>query len=190
FVTEGKGINVKVAENGLKINNFKHSTKDESIIVTPTNLTFEQQKGVNIWIAGLLNGVRQQFGFKGQNIVTVNSIKYANTVAENYWDKWAHDLTALEKAEKSIGGVTMSSESIGWGYIPRGETTLDNLKNGIYNSLLSMIFDDAHSNWGHARQLTGMYVNNSNDYFGFSVDKNSIVHFENYEPMRADNSEL
>ena len=140
------------------------------------------------------NDVRKQAGVNNRNVVNENSLKYAKVIADNYWDKWDHDKTALELGENAIGGTSFSQESISRGYVPVKETTIDAVKQGIYNAMLDMIFDDAHSRWGHAAQLTGMGLLSFGDpdeiYFGFSIDKNGILHFENYEPMKADNSEL
>lgn len=40
------------------------------------------------------------------------------------------------------------SESIARRYVSFGESNLDSVKEGIYRSILGMIFNDASSGWG------------------------------------------
>src|SRR5699024_11074381 len=171
-----------IADKGFKINSYKHNEEDQKVMVDPLHLTDEQQKELTLWVAGILNGVRQQFGFTGKNIVTDNSLKYAKVVADNYWDKFDHDTSALEKAEEAIGGgVWYSTEAIDLGYIPNETVSMDTLKESVYNSMLGMIFDDAGANWGHTAHLTGARVNGNSIRFGFSIDKNGVTHYESYQ---------
>ncbi|MSE06658.1 hypothetical protein GKC34_13205, partial [Lactobacillus salivarius] len=57
---------------------------------------------------------------------------------------------------------------------------------------MKLILDDGDSNWGHAAQLTGMGLLSFGDpdeiYFGFSIDRNGVLHYENYEPSKIDSS--
>src|SRR5699024_8872760 len=188
-----------IADKGFKINSYKNNEKEQTVMVETLHitsaqqkaekgmihqlhLTNEQQKDLTLWVACILNGVRQQFGFTGKNIVTDNSLKYAKVVADNYWDKFDHDTSALEKAEEAIGGgVWYSTEAIDLGYIPNETVSMDTLKESVYNSMLGMIFDDAGANWGHTAHLTGARVNGNSIRFGFSIDKNGVTHYESYQ---------
>ncbi|MSE08750.1 SEC10/PgrA surface exclusion domain-containing protein, partial [Lactobacillus salivarius] len=180
------------SEDGYKLNNFKHSEKDKEITLNPTKLTAEQQRDLTLWIAQVLNTARESAGVNNRNVVTDDSLKYAKVIADNYWDKFDHDTSALEKRENAIGGVSFSQESISLGYVSDETITLDELKEAIYSSILDMIFDDGDSNWGHAAQLTGMGLLSFGDpdeiYFGFSIDRNGVLHYENYEPSKIDSS--
>ena len=115
-------------DKGYALNKFKHSEADKKVTVNPTNLTAEQQKELTLWIAGILNDVRKQAGVNNRNVVNENSLKYAKVIADNYWDKWDHDKTALELGENAIGGTSFSQESISRGYVPVKETTIDAVK--------------------------------------------------------------
>ena len=187
---EGYQDSDEAALTGLDINHYKDIEADKNVTVDPLHLTNEQQKELTLWIASILNGAHKQLGdkvgYKNMNVVTADSLNYAKIVADNYWDKFDHDLSALKKAQDSVGGTQFRSESIGWGYIPTGTTSLNDLKRGVYNFMLSMIFEDADSDWGHAQQLLGFDLASVGDpaenYFGFSIDKNGILHFENYVP--------
>lgn len=182
----------EAALSGLNINHYKDVESDKNITVDPLNLTNEQQRELTVWIASILNGTHKQLGYNNMNVVTDSSLNYAKVVADNYWNKFDHDLSALKKAQDSVGGTQFRSESIGWGYIPTATTNLNDLKRGIYNCMLDMIFDDADSGWGHAQQLLGIdlatFGDPAENYLGFSIDKNGILHFENYVPARSDTS--
>lgn len=183
----------EAAYSGLNINHYKDNETDKQITVDPLHLTAEQQKELTIWIAGILNSAHKQLGFNNMNVVDDNSLKFAQVVADNYWDKFDHDISALDKAAEAVGGVQFRSESIGQGYIPTGVTNMNDLKRGIYNCMLDMIFNDAASGWGHAQQLLGIDLASFGDpaenFLGFSIDKNGILHFENYTPRYIDSSE-
>lgn len=192
YVNENQGINTDVADKGLEINSYKHSKEDENISVDSLNMTVEQQRELSIWIAGLLNPIHEQFGYANRDIVTDDSLKYAKIVADNYWNKFDHDRGALDKAADFVGGTPFSAESISLGYIPTTITNMDVIKQGIYETIVDMLFDDAHSNWGHAAQLIGLDQANLGDYkdswFGFAISKAGIIHLENYVPYNTDNS--
>ncbi len=52
-----------------------------------------------------------------------------------------------------------------------------------------MIFDDAHSHWGHAQHLVGFRGRDDQySHFGFDIDINGITHYETYMPEKEDNN--
>ena len=200
---------------GMLINKYKHNDADKLVKVNPAHLTDEQQKELTLWVAGLLNPIRKGFTIKYSDgttkeiesfeTVTDKSLEYARNVAK-YYDanavngeiNWDHDENALDKAEKELNNGLMHSESIGM--IDSTITDMDSLKEQIYNNILSMLFNDAGSNEGHAAQLLGYYpeteINGvtlssaAKDYFGMSISSSPIkgwewgnyimLHFENY----------
>lgn len=188
-------------EDAYAMNQFKHSKADQAVKVDPYHLTTEQQKELTLWITDLLNPLHDQLGFN-RFTVTADSLNFAKTVADNYWDTYDHDETAIKKGEDSVGGTHFSGEALGalgvdsYTFNPnQKEFTLDEIKEAIWNNMMMMLFDDGHSNWGHAALLTGIQNrdfsgDDATSYFGFAITENSYLLFENYSISHVDDSEV
>ncbi|QLL78808.1 SEC10/PgrA surface exclusion domain-containing protein [Ligilactobacillus saerimneri] len=108
----------------------------------------------------------------------------------------------MKKGEDSVGGTHFSGEALGalgvgsYTFNPnQKEFTLDEIKEAIWNNIMMMLFDDGHSNWGHASLLTGIQNSNfsgddATSYFGFAITENSYLLFENYSISHVDDSEV
>lgn len=175
---------IELRENIAKLNKFKPNKNDQMITVDPTNLTDDQLKELNIWIVNMLNQIPSQLGFDTHYVLTPESINYAKIVAENAQTAgFNHSNSALKAGAEYINGANDQMESIAQGY--QKQSSLNTLKSYIYEALITMLFKDAQSNWGHAKHLTteNMYHRNQKEiYFGFAIDKNGILRFETFTP--------
>ena len=162
--------------------NTYHPSKADDYQVDPTNLTAAQQKELNVWVASIINPIRQQLG---NSIMHVNqsAIDFANAVAAGYdADKWSlwngHDVPAIEKAAAQFGldskdGNLYECAASG---MPTSPCTMNQLKAAVYDGLKQLLFFDA----AHAGSVIGYNYSNNQapSYFGLSVDKEGILHFE------------
>ena len=187
----------KIALKGYDVNHYVSNEADRQMQVIPSQLTDEQMRDLTLWTAALLNTARDEMGVKSRNIVTDKSMQFGRLVAKHYlegkgitektiWGHFAHDMQAWSTAAKETGEGYHNAESLGLGYVnrPNEKTTMDNLKRGIYRSILDMLFNDATSQWGHANHLTGMYTKEigreDDTFFGLGITTVGVNNFENY----------
>ena len=179
------GVNATAAAKGYDLNHYKNDPEAEKETVAHNadgviQLTDAQQKELTLWVAGILNDVRAQLGFKGRLVVTPLSLQYTNYIAmHSTVPTFDHDDVAIDGAGKLIPGVRMENESIG---TPFYAENMNDVKRGAYAHMLSMIFDDAASGWGHAYQLTGSdYYEIDKEYFGVSLRKDKgFIQFDSF----------
>lgn len=188
-------VNAEEAHKGLTLNHYKNdleAAKEEIKNIPNPNgegtllqLTDAQQKELTLWTANLLNGVRKQLGFKDTIVVTQASLDFAKYVATHSTvEGIKHDQTAIEEADKMIGGARQTSESLGLG----GRIlNMDDAKESIYSTILEMLFDDdvESGGWGHAFQLSGMdFQGFPSEYLGvaFRPDTNFVI-FDSFYPL-------
>lgn len=192
-------------------NIFKHSKEDEDIVIGD-RLTNEQQLELTQWTTELINPIRAQFNHPLFSI-TGGSLNFAKEVQTQYradnWNKIDHDVSGIRRAAAKYGLNSDGQyyENAGFGFlkytqymndqkVDNTKITIDNVKNSIYNSLLGMFFDDAHSAWGHAVSLSGeqvgimiknydgSYTVPSNYYFGVDVDpKQDVIHLITFNEL-------
>lgn len=194
-------INTAVVDEAYKANSYKddQEAKKEAVAHNKdgvTQLTDSQQKELTLWVAGILNDVRQQVGLKPNLVVTSGSLDHTNYIATHSTvPTFDHDTNAIDAADKLISDLSMSSESIG---TPWYAENMNDVKRGVYYHMLSMIFGDADANWGHAFQLTGdetsMLANTpgnpKSEYFGVSFRKDKgFIQFDSYTKWSVDPKE-
>ena len=158
----------------------KESKKDLATKVNINNLDYNTRKELSLFAADLINQVRKQFGTDFVKI-TEDSVRIADEVARNSKEEYGHDFKALNKVGKENG--VLLGELAGFSDDPA--TTLADLKKRIYDDVLSMLFDDAHAEWGHATSLSGVLPQNPNEgymqYTGLGFRSNptftSVIHY-------------
>ena len=129
----------------------KESKKDLATKVNINNLDYNTRKELSLFAADLINQVRKQFGTEDVK-VTEDSVCIANEVARKSTEEYGHDFKALNEVGKENG--VLLGELAGFSDDPA--TTLADVKKRIYDDILSMLFDDAHAQWGHATSLSGV----------------------------------
>ena len=160
----------------------KESKKDLATKVNINSLDYNTRKELSLFAADLINQVRKQFGTEGVK-VTEDSVRIANEVARKSTEEYGHDFKALNEVGKENG--VFLGELAGFSDDPA--TTLADIKKRIYDDVLSMLFDDAHAQWGHATSLSGVLPENKNEgymqYTGLGFRSNatftSVIHYIN-----------
>lgn len=158
----------------------KESKKDLATKVNINNLDYNTRKELSLFAADLINQVRKQFGTEDVK-VTEDSVRIANEVARKSTEEYGHDFKSLNEVGKENG--VLLGELAGFSDDPA--TTLADIKKRIYDDVLSMLFDDAHAQWGHATSLSGVLPENKNEgymqYTGLGFRSNatftSVIHY-------------
>ena len=163
-----------IAKPGRALNTYKSNEVDKKEIVDVTNLTEAQRKELSLFVANLINPIRQQFGKEPYkvNAGSVNAAqKVANAYKEDNWYAWtrSHDTNATSRALANVAN--------GWGEnlatINPNTTTMDDLKKQFHYQTVWMLFDDSHANFGHARNFL-LFENpygNHDVYLGVSTNR-------------------
>lgn len=197
--SENSDTLVDASQSLLEQNTYHSSDIDRNVHVDIKNIDDKTMAQLAVFANEMANSVRKKLGSNRTEAtaqiqaVTKQLIKYYN---DDNWDafgnKNGHDTDALHKimkeAELNGYGEEMGS-SILEGYYPfqyeeetghRDINNLDFLKFCVYNTMKSMLFDDATSRWGHAIGLSGVAekANNTNPtLMGFGIDKYGNTHF-------------
>lgn len=132
-------------------NRFKVTGKDRDVKVDVANLTPEVEREINLFTADLINQIRDAFG-RPRAIVTEDSMRIAKEVAKASKEEGDHDFEALDGVEAKNG--VLISENLG--FSANEVTNLAELKEAIYENLISMIFNDSEPKWGHALSLSSL----------------------------------
>ena len=132
-------------------NRFKVTGKDRNVKVDVANLTPEVEREINLFTADLINQIRDAFGTP-HAIVTEDSMRIAKEVAKASKLEGDHDFDALDGVEAKNG--ILISEYLG--FSANEVTNLAELKEAIYENLISMIFNDSEPKWGHALSLSSL----------------------------------
>jgi len=158
----------------------KESKKDLNTKVNINNLDYNTRKELSLFASDLINQIRKQFGTKDV-VVTEDAIRIANEVARKSTEEYGHDFKALSEVGKENG--VLLGELAGFSDDPA--TTLADIKKRIYDDILSMLFNDAHAEWGHATSLSGILPKDKNEgymqYTGLGFRSNatftSVIHY-------------
>ena len=134
---------------------FNSTKKDQNTKVDVNNLDYETRKEVTLFAADLINQIRKQFG-SAPVTVTEGSLKVAEEATKSATTGFGHDYTALNNTGQA-NGVLLSELA---GFKDESITTLAGLKHEIYDSIISMLYDDSHVKYGHAKQLVGIHESN------------------------------
>ncbi|WP_290084902.1 SEC10/PgrA surface exclusion domain-containing protein [Lactobacillus taiwanensis] len=196
----------ELSRTGKKMNEYQRNLKDEKRVVDVQNLTSDQLLELNKFGINLINQFRAQLG-KKPVLLTQGSLKFATDVARigsshnNLESLSFHDMKALYEGAKLNGlSIVAVGENAGphdyYGTEPKkhelGPDTMDTLKQGIYDDIVTMIFGNVdESEWQHADLFAGTgaggdvldYVNSDGEhihkeypvYFGIGVVANPPI---------------
>ena len=157
---------------------FNSTKKDQNTKVDVNNINYETRKEITLFAADIINQIRKQFG-SAPVTVTEGSLKVAEEATKSATTGFGHDYTALNNTGKS-NGVLLSELA---GFKDESITTLAGLKHEIYDSIISMLYDDSHVKFGHAKQLVGIHESNEGymQYVGLATRATSMfpaaIHF-------------
>lgn len=167
-------------------NRFKVTGKDRDVKVDVANLTPEVEREINLFTADLINQIRDAFG-TSHAIVTEDSMRIAREVAKASKEEGDHDFEALDGVEAKNG--VLISENLG--FSANEVTNLAELKEAIYENLISMIFNDSEPKWGHALSLSSLDSTKPDvvyqQYVGVGIRTNKTFPFSIHIDGTSDN---
>ena len=167
-------------------NRFKVTGKDRNVKVDVANLTLEVEREINLFTADLINQIRDAFG-RPRAIVTEDSMRIAKEVAKASKEEGDHDFEALDGVEAKNG--ILISENLG--FSANEVTNLAELKEAIYENLISMIFNDSEPKWGHALSLSSLDSTKPDvvyqQYVGVGIRTNKTFPFSIHIDGTSDN---
>ncbi|KEK15169.1 hypothetical protein HQ33_08290 [Limosilactobacillus reuteri] len=192
-------------KQSLQLNTYHPDVEAEKVPVT-LNANGTLSRGDIIkatqFAVSLLNPIREAIGVTPYKITNA-SIDIAQDVANEYrkdnWNTWdhAHDNDALERVANNWNIDDLGESWAGDGafgqvkWTPNnGDTkfvhnynnrTLNDLYQGVYSSILSLLFKDADQNYGHATDLLGVRAPKSDYVVGNSLG----VSFEYGKGLKA-----
>ncbi|HEL1156148.1 TPA: SEC10/PgrA surface exclusion domain-containing protein [Streptococcus equi subsp. zooepidemicus] len=141
-------------------NSVTHIGEDnKSKIVNVNNLTEEQILDLAQYNLQIINAIRKQYGLSEIPLTTGSMSEVKNQIAKyvarnkNVFDN-GH-ISNNTHAE-NVGGSTIK---------PNAKTTMYDLKQNIYNFVMTSAFADAPSKWGHSANL----LSQNNKGFGFGI---------------------
>lgn len=161
--------------------NVYHPSKNDNYQVDPAHLTSNQQKDLSIWVASIINPIRQQLGYKPL-IVNQSTMDFANAIGQEYvkdnWDQQqqGHDVPAIERAAAKFGlDSTDGNLYEDADAVSNSIETMNDLKTQVYFDLKQFLFYDVL----HAESVIGDYYGNQSapSYFGISTDGTGTLHF-------------
>lgn len=178
----------KAATGGVALNQYQHSEADKQIKITDlNNLSRELQTELSLFVAGLLNPIREKWQV-GLFKVTDGAIDFAKDVANEYSQNQqsiftlnGHYVAGIKRAAAKYGLNANDNyyEDLGGVQFNKAikNFTLDDLKMEIYDSVVRMLFDDAGSQQGHAKSLLNRQTyedqNAAVDYLGVDISSAS-----------------
>ena len=167
-------------------NRFKVTGKDRNVKVDVANLTPGVEREINLFTADLINQIRKQFDSTPVT-VTEDSMRIAKEVAKASKTEGDHDFEALDGIEAKNG--ILISENLG--FSADEVTNLAELKEAIYENLISMIFNDSEPKWGHALSLSSLDSKKPNvvyqQYVGVGIRTNKTFPFSIHIDGTSDN---
>ena len=192
-------------KQSLQLNTYHPDVEAEKVPVT-LNANGTLSRGDIIkatqFAVSLLNPIREAIGVTPYKITNA-SIDIAQDVANEYrkdnWNTWdhAHDNDALDRVANNWNIDDLGESWAGDGsfgqvkWTPNnGDTkfvhnynnrTLNDLYQGVYSSILSLLFKDADQNYGHVTDLLGVRAPKSDYVVGNSLG----VSFEYGKGMKA-----
>ena len=189
-------------ENG-KINSYQSSTSEKDEMVDMNNLTTAQLNEINDFAAKLINQVREDWGTAskyGLVTPTTGMQSFANEIAKKYEEQnWSngHNVPVIEQTAKEYGLLDSDNyyEDLSLGemisFDGSGKISMDELKEGIYNTINDMLFFDDNSGNGHMSSLIGeMTGNPEGNYLGVAVDALGNVSGQVHIEMVPENTEF
>lgn len=159
-------------------------------------MTPEQQKELTLFAADLINQIRQQ---AGTPLITVThgSIELGKKIVkEGYndpsWDVFGPHMTDGQghndnyldsiNAGENVNGALTSWRAENGQWVKNEHNpvqSMDTLKQTIYSDVLSMMFADAPSSWGHSLNFVNYGVFEiPKATLGFGIDKYGYTHYD------------
>ena len=157
---------------------FNSTKKDQNTKIDVNNLDYETRKEITLFAADLINQIRKQYG-SAPVTVTEDSLRISEEATKAATVGFGHDYTALENVGNA--NKVLLSELVAFKDEPI--TTLAELKHEVYDSIISMLYDDSHVKFGHVKQLVGYHEPNEGymQYVGLATRSSSkfpvAVHF-------------
>ncbi|MEY8463727.1 SEC10/PgrA surface exclusion domain-containing protein [Streptococcus merionis] len=149
-----------LGKSALTSHSYKSNAKDRAISISDVNaLTQEQQVELTQFTVDLLNQVRQQAGTM-EVMANTSAMAFADQVAKRS-KTLGHDTEVIPEVAAQFGlrsrkGINEYENFSSGFFDPTRKVTMATLKKAIYDSVVSMLFDDASSNWGHTTSLLGL----------------------------------
>ncbi|MDG3142599.1 SEC10/PgrA surface exclusion domain-containing protein [Streptococcus suis] len=153
-----------VANPGEGLNTYKSNPSDKLEKITDVNnLSKSQREELTRFAVDLINQVRDAMGTEpvvANNAAITFADEVANTSAKTGDEALGHDITAIPTAAAKFGLVSNMGQNNyeNWSaghYTVSDKLTMDDLKKGLYETLVAMLFDDG-TTWGHATSLAGI----------------------------------
>lgn len=176
-------------------NQFQATEADAKIILDEYQDLIAYEDELSAFTTFMLNPIREVFE-NAYYVVTEGGLAFARDVAEQY-DAARYNITDRDVDEYHyVEGITEAAgnygldqtgqyyENISSGFVNADFVrrdglpvlTLNDVKEGIYYSIVSMLFDDSHVDQGHAFSLTGLNGDMKTSFLGVSVDNMNQVH--------------
>lgn len=216
YVEDSSSANEKAKEQAVdalydaliangKLNSYQSSASEKDEMVDMNNLTTDQLNEINDFAAKLINQVREDWGTAskyGLVTPTTGMQSFASEIAKKYQnDDWSitkgHYVSAIEQVAKEYGLDDGDNyyEDAGEGYPTiwsgNGQLSMDELKQGIYNCINTMLFFDGASGNGHLRDLIGETAGEtSQSYLGVAVNALDNVSGQIHIEMVPENTEF
>ncbi|WP_340081012.1 SEC10/PgrA surface exclusion domain-containing protein [Streptococcus agalactiae] len=153
-----------VANPGEGLNTYKSNPADKlETIADVNNLSQSQREELTSFAVDLINQVRTAMGTTSavaNNDAIAFADEVANTSAKTGIEALGHDTTAIPTAAAKFGLVSNMGQNNyeDWSaghYTVSDKLTMDDLKKGLYETIVAMLFDDG-TTWGHATSLAGI----------------------------------
>lgn len=153
-----------VANPGEGLNTYKSNPAEKlETIADVNNLSQSQREGLTSFAVDLINQVRTAMGTTpvvANNDAIAFADEVANTSAKTGDEALGHDTTAIPTAAAKFGLVSNMGQNNyeNWSaghYTVSDKLTMDDLKKGLYETIVAMLFDDG-TTWGHATSLAGI----------------------------------
>uniref|UniRef100_UPI003F6907DC SEC10/PgrA surface exclusion domain-containing protein n=1 Tax=Streptococcus pluranimalium TaxID=82348 RepID=UPI003F6907DC len=153
-----------VANPGEGLNTYKSNPTDKlETIADVNNLSQSQREELTSFAVNLINQVRTAMGTTpavANNDAIAFADEVANTSAKTGSEALGHDTTAIPTAAAKFGLVSNMGQNNyeDWSaghYTVSDKLTMDDLKKGLYETIVAMLFDDG-TTWGHATSLAGI----------------------------------
>lgn len=176
-----------VAKPGVAMNTYKDNVVAEKEVVSTNgadvSLTSEQEKQLTLFIAELVNSVRNQVGSSAVK-VTEESLAYSKTIIKGYnatgTQPVTHNSKVIVNAEKLYNVNSGEDLSLFFGD-DSTPLTMNDIFGRAYNGLVGMLFNDADSNWGHTYSILGQNprgISFGQEYLGVDSDQWGDTQYE------------
>lgn len=176
-----------VAKPGVAMNTYKDNVVAGKEVVSTNgadvSLTSEQEKQLTLFIAELVNSVRNQVGSSAVK-VTEGSLAYAKTIIKGYnatgTQPVTHNSKVIVNAEKLYNVNSGEDLSLFFGD-DSTPLTMNDIFGRVYNGLVGMLFNDADSNWGHTYSILGQNpqgISFGQEYLGVDSDQWGDTQYE------------